>query len=181
MALSERERQVLLKVAREAIASKLEGREEMLPEPDTENLKAKNGAFVTIKIDNNLRGCIGIFEGRADLIHTVFEMARAAAFSDPRFPPLSEKEFEKISIEISVLSPITPIDSPEKVEVGKHGLVVSRGFHRGVLLPQVPVEYGWDREEFLRHTCLKAGLPPDAWKEPDTRLEVFTAEVFGEE
>jgi len=106
-------------------------------------------------------------------------MAIASGWEDPRFPPLDASELDEIEIEISVLSPLRPA-RPEEIEVGKHGVYITKGFYRGVLLPQVAVEYGWDRETFLAQTCLKAGLHPDAWKEPDTKIEIFSAEVFSE-
>jgi uncharacterized protein len=136
------------------------------------------GAFVTLHKDGQLRGCIGYIEPCASLRDTIRDMAVAAAFSDPRFPKLEASEFEGMDVEISILSPIFPIKA-ESVEVGIHGLIVSLGGRRGLLLPQVPVEQGWDRVYFLQHTCLKAGLPTDAWQH-GAKLEAFTACVFGE-
>jgi hypothetical protein len=105
-------------------------------------------------------------------------MAGSAAFRDPRFPPLTEDEFRRVEYEISILSPIEPCPDPERIEVGRHGLIMSRGARSGLLLPQVPVEWHWDRETFLGQTCFKAGLPRDAWKDPDTAIFWFEAEVF---
>lgn len=179
--LSAEERAELLRIARKAIKEKLGGRAWNPEEPLTERLAQVQGAFVTLHEQGMLRGCIGHIMGLKPLYLTVAEMARAAAFGDPRFMPLEPQEFDKIDIEITVLSPLRKIDDPEKVEVGKHGLLVRHGPYQGVLLPQVPVEQSWDRETFLSHTCLKAGLHQDCWKEETTELFVFTGEVFGEE
>lgn len=129
---------------------------------------------------DELRGCIGCFEGRGTLEETVARMAVEAATRDPRFPPVRPFELGGLTIEISVLGPMLELADPAAVEVGNHGLVVSRGSHRGVLLPQVATECGWSREEFLDHTCLKAGLGRGDWRRPGTRLETFTAEVFAD-
>jgi uncharacterized protein (TIGR00296 family) len=126
-------------------------------EPPTDKLREHLGAFVTLKVWN---------------------MARSAAFQDPRFPPLTEGEFGAVEYEISVLGPITPCPDPTLVEVGRHGLIMRRGGRSGLLLPQVPVEWNWDRETFLAQTCVKAGLPRNAWKEPDTDILWFEAVVF---
>ena len=107
-------------------------------------------------------------------------MARAAAFEDPRFPPVTRDELGGLSVEISVLTPFEPLQSPEAVEVGKHGLLIEKGFNRGVLLPQVAVEQRWDREEFLKNVCLKASLPSDAWKDADAKLYAFSAVIIEE-
>lgn len=150
----------------------------LLPEPPTEKLKERLGAFVTLKVGGRLRGCIGHLVGDRPLNETVSRMAKSAAFEDPRFPPLSRGEYDKVGVEISILSPIEKCPDPEKVEVGRHGLVIRKGRHQGLLLPQVPVEWGWDRVNFLRHTAMKAGLPAEAWKDPDTEIMWFEAEVF---
>lgn len=178
--LSAEERAELLRIARKAVKEKLEGRTWNPEKPLTKRLARVQGAFVTLHEQGMLRGCIGYICGLKPLYLTIAEMARAAAFGDPRFMPLEPREFEKIEIEITVLSPLRKIDDPEKVEVGKHGLVVRRGPYQGVLLPQVPVEDGWDRETFLAHTCMKAGLHSDCWREAGTELYVFSGEVFGE-
>ena len=135
---------------------------------------------MTLRQDGRLRGCIGSFVGTGPLIDTVREMAISASTRDPRFPPLTTAELEEVDLEISVLSPLRQIDDPSEIEVGRHGIFITRGFHSGVLLPQVATEYGWDRETFLEHTCAKAGLPADAWRDPETQIEVFEAQVFGE-
>ena len=137
-------------------------------------------SFVTLKINGQLRGCIGRLQSEEPISETVAEMARSAAFSDPRFPPLTQDEFENISVEISRLSEFFPIDAGDVV-VGTHGLMLSLGYRSGLLLPQVPGEQGWDRETFLSGLCRKSGLPDGSWENPDAILEAFTAEVFGEE
>lgn len=178
--LSKEERNYLLGTARNAILEALD-----LPRLNVETvaspvLESHRGAFVTLKTSGRLRGCIGHIEGSRPLPHTVEAMAKAAAFQDPRFPPLTAKEVPSLSIEISILSPLKQISQPEEIVVGKHGLVVEKGFQRGLLLPQVAVEYNWGRSVFLEHTCRKAGLPSEAWRDEDTRIYVFSAEVFGE-
>ncbi|WP_027175701.1 AmmeMemoRadiSam system protein A [Desulfovibrio aminophilus] len=148
------------------------------PAPPTDKLRERLGAFVTLSLDGRLRGCIGHIQGAGPLFRTVWDMAQAAAFQDPRFPPLTAGEFARLEVEISILSPLTPCPDPELVEVGRHGLLMRRGYQSGLLLPQVPVEWGWDRLKFLGQTCLKAGLPADAWKAEGTDIFWFEAEVF---
>lgn len=142
-------------------------------------LAAPGAAFVTLTKNGRLRGCIGYTEAVAPLFKVVQECAVAAATEDPRFPPVSPTELPSLRVEISVLTPMFPI-RPEEVEVGRHGLMVTQGRMRGLLLPQVPVEWGWDRETFLDQVCVKAGLEPSAWRRGAT-LRAFTAEVFGEQ
>ncbi|HXZ82010.1 MAG TPA: AmmeMemoRadiSam system protein A [Terriglobales bacterium] len=173
---SPEERQLLLTAAKEAIAANIDRREIDLTAP-TPHLAERRGAFTTLHIQNELRGCVGYVFPTHSLYRTVAETAIAAAFHDTRFAPLQPDELTALEIQISVLSPLQPIDA-EDVEVGRHGLVVTFGSRRGLLLPQVPVEHRWDRETFLAQTCLKAGLPPDAWQRGAT-LEAFTAEIFG--
>ena len=144
-----------------------------------EHLAEARGAFTTLHLFGNLRGCIGYVLPVGSLYQTVAETARAAAFDDPRFQPITQDEAPNVKIQISVLSVPRPI-RPEQVEVGKHGLMVSAGMRRGLLLPQVAVEWDWDREAFLAQTCVKAGLRPDAWQR-GAEIQAFTAEVFGEE
>jgi len=146
--------------------------------PPTDKLKESLGAFVTLKLGGNLRGCIGNVQGEGELFHTIWNMAQSAAFKDPRFPPLHENEFDAIDYEISILSPLDVCPDPELIEVGRHGLIMSRDGRSGLLLPQVPVEWKWDRETFLAQTCVKAGLPKNAWKEPGTTILWFEAVVF---
>jgi AmmeMemoRadiSam system protein A len=136
------------------------------------------GAFTTLHLNGKLRGCIGYVMPTHSLYRTVAETARSAAFDDPRFKPVTRDEVAGLEIEISVLSPLQPI-RPEEVVVGRHGLVIHKGLRRGLLLPQVPVEWGWDRETFLAQTCKKAGLALDAW-EHGAEIQAFTAEAFDE-
>ena len=172
-------RRDLLAIARESIRAHLDGRAYQPDRPADPALTTKSGAFVTLRCEGVLRGCIGSLEGRGPLYLTVAEMARSAAFHDPRFAPLSADEFDGIDLEVSVLTPLRTIDDPGLVEVGRHGLIVSQGSSRGVLLPQVPTQFGWDRETFLEQTCRKAGLSPDAWRH-GALLQVFEAEVVDE-
>ena len=174
---SPEERQILLQLAHDAIAAHLGG--VVLDfAPPSEHLAEKRGAFTTLHLDGQLRGCIGYPMAVAPLYRTIGETAIAAGFEDPRFLPVVEDEVAELKVEISVLSPLRPIE-PEQIEIGKHGLFASHGNRRGLLLPQVPLELGWDRETFLAQTCMKAGLDPGSWKF-GVRLEAFTAEVFGE-
>jgi AmmeMemoRadiSam system protein A len=176
--LDAEERKALLGIARRALEGYV--REGKVPREAPEGkLGAPGAAFVTLTKRGRLRGCIGYTEPVAPLFRVVQECAVAAATEDPRFPPVSPKEIPELHVEISVLTPLFPI-RPEEVEVGRHGLLVTQGRMRGLLLPQVPVEQGWDRETFLDQTCGKAGLPPSAWRHGAT-LQGFTAEVFGEE
>jgi len=174
------ERTSLLKLARDTIYAKLHHRVPEHEKPVSDTLKEPCGAFVTIHKKGALRGCIGLVQASKPLYRSVREMAAAAAFDDPRFPPLSREEFNEIDIEISVMSPLKRIDGVSEIEVGKHGILMKRGFHQGLLLPQVATEQGWDRDTFLEHTCYKAGMGGDCWKSGDTEIYIFSAEVFGE-
>jgi AmmeMemoRadiSam system protein A len=177
--LTAEERGVLLRTAREAIAAHFQGRRSALPVVEGA-LAEPRGAFVTLhRRDGELRGCVGLMQSDRSLLETVARMAVAAATEDGRFAPVAPDELSRLTIEISALGPLRPI-RPEEVEVGRHGLMISYGGRRGVLLPQVPVEHGWERETFLEHTCWKAGLPEDSWRKPGVELFGFTAEVFGE-
>ena len=178
--LSDEEKQILLVTARGKIKADLGLGPAEFPAP-TENLQQVCGAFVTLHSSGMLRGCIGNIVGRRPLIDTVRSMAHAAAFDDPRFPALQPEEFTRIHIEISVLSPLREITDISEIETGVHGILMTRGFNSGVLLPQVATEQGWDRDTFVRHTCMKAGLPQDAWKDPSTKIEIFSAVVFSED
>lgn len=170
----------LLRLARDTIADKLGLTRNLPHDAPSQRLEEKGGAFVTLTLDGKLRGCIGHIVAIEPLWKAVRENARSAAFRDPRFPPLTHEEFDLIRIEISALTPLERIE-PRQVEIGRHGLLIECGGRRGVLLPQVAVAYGWDREEFLDHTCQKAGLDPGCWRRPDTIISAFSAEVFGEE
>jgi AmmeMemoRadiSam system protein A len=171
------ERRQLLALAREAIHAALEERTLDLT-PPTEHLAEHRGAFTTLHINGELRGCVGHIFAQHALYRTIAETAVAAAFEDPRFRPLTKSEAEFLQFEISVLSPLQEMD-PEDLEVGKHGLLITYGSRRGLLLPQVATEHEWDREKFLQQTCVKAGLPPDAW-EHGAKIEAFSAEIFSD-
>ncbi|HWR14252.1 MAG TPA: AmmeMemoRadiSam system protein A [Terriglobales bacterium] len=175
---SKDERRQLLALARESITAALDSRKLDLT-PPSEHLAEHRGAFTTLHIAGELRGCVGYVFPQYSLYRTVAETSCAAAFDDPRFTPVQKQEVPSLQFEISVLSPLQPID-PEDVEIGVHGLVITYGNRRGLLLPQVPNEHGWDRETFLQQTCLKAGLPSDAW-EHGAKVEAFTAEIFSEQ
>jgi len=153
-------------------------REKPQTSPAHPKIAAPGAAFVTLRSGGHLRGCIGYTEPHAPLYRVVRECAVAAATEDPRFPRVTKEEVADLRIEISILTPLSPI-RPEDVTVGVHGLQIRKGTNRGLLLPQVAVEHGWDRQMFLSQVCRKADLPPDAWKE-DAELASFTAEVFGE-
>ncbi len=176
--LDAKEREELLRVARRTVEEYVRDRTVPAVSGLSGRLAGPGAAFVTLKKKGRLRGCIGYTEAVAPLFKVVQECAVAAATEDPRFPPVTPAELSSIDLEISVLTPLAPIRAGE-VEVGRHGLMVSHQGRRGLLLPQVPVELGWDRETFLDQTCVKAGLPPDAWRRGAT-LQAFTAEVFGE-
>ncbi len=146
--------------------------------PVSERMQEKLGAFVTLKKNGRLRGCIGNVVGDAPLWKTVAKMARSAAFEDPRFPPVAKKEFGELEIEISILSPLEEVADLEAIVPGRHGLLIRNAWHSGLLLPQVAKEWGWDRETFLAHTCQKAGLSGNCWQDPQTQVFWFQAEVF---
>jgi AmmeMemoRadiSam system protein A len=133
---------------------------------------------VSLHKDGRLRGCIGQIHARQPLVRTVAEMAVAAAFEDPRFPPLRREELRDIDIEISVLTPLRRITDVGQIQVGTHGIYLRRGGYSGLLLPQVATEWGWDRNTFLEHTCEKAHLSKDAWKDGETEIYIFSADVF---
>jgi AmmeMemoRadiSam system protein A len=171
----------LLGVARRAIEARLRGRAR--PEERSEEaLRVPRGAFVTLRTrkGERLRGCVGYVEPLFPLAETVARAAVAAATEDGRFPSVTLEELDALVIEISILTPLSPIRA-EEVEVGRHGLMLRHAGRSGLLLPQVPTEQGWDRETFLEHTCLKAGLEPSAWREPEAELLGFTAIVFSED
>jgi AmmeMemoRadiSam system protein A len=174
---SREERSLLLRVAHASIAFAMRAQEIALEAP-TAHLAEKRGAFTTLYVRGELRGCVGYVFPVSPLYRTIAETARAAAFEDARFPPLTAEELPDVEVHLSILSVLQPIRA-EEVQVGRHGLLVSLDARRGLLLPQVPVEHGWDRETFLEQTCRKAGLPLDAWRHGAT-LEAFTAELFGD-
>ena len=171
------ERRLLLKLAHDALDAGVNQRELSLP-VFPPHLSEPRGAFTTIYREGELRGCVGYVLPVVPLYRTVAESAKAAALDDMRFNAVTPGEVPQLEVVLSILSPLLPI-RPEQVEVGRHGLVVTLGLRRGLLLPQVPIEHGWDREAFLSQTCHKAGLPLDAWQHGAT-IEAFTAEVFGD-
>jgi AmmeMemoRadiSam system protein B/AmmeMemoRadiSam system protein A len=175
------ERAYLLESARRSIETALGIDHGSPPSCDSPLLEQRHGAFVTLKLNNRLRGCIGAVEPQKSVRDVIADVAMAAAFNDHRFKRLSARELEHLYIEISILSPLHRIRDPREIEIGRHGLVVRRGKSSGLLLPQVAEEHGWDAIEFLELTCEKASLPRDAWKDEATRIYVFAATVFGEE
>jgi len=175
---SESERRLLLALARDAITAHVDG--SAAPAPPLDGIYARpGGAFVTIHRGGELRGCIGHVDQRDPLGRVIPDAAVAACSSDPRFPPVTPDELPRLAIELSLLGPLELVEDVETIEVGRHGLIVERGWNRGLLLPQVASEWGWDRDTFLAHTCRKAGLPMDAWRKGAT-IWKFEAEVFGE-
>ncbi len=181
--LSLKDGEKLVRYARNVIEKHLKGEEI----EELKNFEEKAGVFVTINLfpSNQLRGCIGIPEPIYPLRKAIKESAISACH-DPRFPDLSKEELDKIVIEVTVLTPpelikCSPSEYPKNIKVGKDGLMIEKGFYRGLLLPQVAVEYKWNEEEFLCQTCIKAGLPPDAWLDKDTKVYKFQGEIFAEE
>ena len=178
--LTDAERRALLRVARESIAAHFRARRPPLPDP-TGALAEHRGAFVTLHgRDGQLRGCIGLISDEGELCRTVQRCVLSAALEDSRFAPVTREEVAALSIEISVLSPAQRVTDMGQIEVGRHGLIVSSGGFRGLLLPQVASKYEWDRETFLAQTCRKAGLPATAWNRPGTVIQIFEAQVFSE-
>ena len=179
--LNKEQKKKLLEIARKAIETYLKtGKTIEVKETDPVLLK-ELGAFVTLKEKGRLRGCIGNIIGQKPLYLTVRDMAIEAAVSDPRFTRLETQELKNIEIEVSVLSPLEKIDSVDKIKLGKHGVLIRKGFASGVFLPQVAQETGWSKDEFLSNLCShKAGLKPDAWKDKASEIYIFTAEVFSE-
>jgi AmmeMemoRadiSam system protein A len=181
--LAEREKRMLLQLARSALALGVAagaGNKPPLQDfPNEEFLQQPAGAFVTLHRRGRLRGCVGQLPGRDSLAEVITHCARSAAMHDSRFDPVQPAELSEIEIEVSVLSALEDV-TLEAIEAGKHGLVVSQGTHRGVLLPQVASQFNWSAQPFLEETCVKAGLEREAWKDPATRVQAFTAEVFSE-
>ncbi|HXJ91883.1 MAG TPA: AmmeMemoRadiSam system protein A [Terriglobia bacterium] len=176
--LSDEDGQRLLGIARQSMEEAVRGASPAELRGMPAGLLENAGTFVTLRNHSLLRGCIGHVEPNEPLARCVAECARAAALRDPRFAPVTAAELPDISIHISVLSPLFDI-RPEEIEIGRHGLYVTLGLHRGILLPQVPVEWNWDRERFLSETCAKAGLPPDAWQH-GARIQGFTTWNFAD-
>ncbi len=179
--LTREQQEKVLRLARKTIADQL-GIDSGITEPlmDDGIFQEKCGAFVTLHARGNLRGCIGYIVGVKPIPETITDMATSAAFRDPRFNPLRKDEYDAIDLEVSILSPIEEVHDVAEIVVGRDGIIISRGYNQGLLLPQVATEQGWDKETFLQHTCYKAGLPGHAWKDSATKIEKFSAQVFGE-
>jgi len=177
--LTKKEQKELLKIARETIVEYVTNRKIPAFVTMSPGLNLHSGCFVTIKQQGELRGCIGNFVSDQPLYQLVQEMAISAATRDPRFYPMKCEDLTAFSLDISVLSPLKQAASVEEIQVGVHGIYIVKGSYRGVLLPQVATEYGWNRDQFLQHTCIKAGLPEDAWQ-GDCEIYLFSAQVFGE-
>lgn len=179
MPLTEGDRKLLVEYARSVLERSVRGLPARVPENPPASVLVPTGAFVTLRQSNGrLRGCMGRITASQPLIQTIADCTVEAASRDPRFKPVTPQELPGLYVEISVLSPMEEVRS-EDVEVGRHGLLISVGLRHGLLLPQVADEWGWDRERFLDETCLKAGLPRNAWRQ-GARIQAFTAEVFGE-
>jgi len=174
------EREALMEIAKASVSAAVNGEDYEPTAPASELLRRDGAAFVTLKENGDLRGCIGHIIATMPLFECVAEVARSAATQDYRFNPVTPDELALLTYEISVLTPPEPVEDPSTVQVGRDGLIVSRGRNRGLLLPQVPEEQGWNREQFLDGTCRKAGLPQGCWRDPQTRLERFHAVVWGE-
>lgn len=177
--LSPTDRAALLGLARGAVLAHL-GLAMPPTVPSDGALAEPRGAFVTLHVAGDLRGCIGSFRPLGSLASTVARVAVSAANEDPRFRPIAAEDIAELQVAVSALDAPARLADPRAVEIGRHGLVVKRGWHRGALLPKIATEHGWDAETFLRHACLKAGLPPTAWREPDCEVEAFEADEFGE-
>lgn len=180
MSYSDSDKKMLLGLARAGIEAHLNGETLKVPQDLPPYMCELRGVFVSLHRQGRLRGCIGYLEAVKPLGEAVLEMAAAAAFHDPRFRPLQSQELADLEVEISILTPMRPIDKVEEIQVGTHGLYLERGFSRGLLLPQVAVQCRWDRTTFLEQTCCKAGLPPDSWKDKATKVYTFTAEIICE-
>ncbi len=169
-----------LRAVRQTLTEVLNGRPAPQLQFSDPRFKERCGIFVTLKKRGELRGCIGFVKGVEPLGEAIREMAVAAATRDPRFSPVSSSELSEVVIEVSVLTPMTEVKSTEEIEIGRHGLMLLHGRHSGLLLPQVPVEWGWDVDEFLVNLCHKAGLPPGSHLEPGAKLLRFSADIFSE-
>ena len=178
--LSKTEAAELLKIARHAITQQIMGGTYNLEPRKEKTLNIHSGCFVTIKQNGHLRGCIGNFQSQQPLFKEIATMAVAAASQDPRFPPMNRNELDNFNLEITILSPLEKIDNTDQIEVGTHGIYIIKGFNRGVLLPQVATEYGWDKKTFLQQTCAKAGLPENSWQHPDVEIYIFSGQIIHE-
>jgi AmmeMemoRadiSam system protein A len=180
LGLTGEEKRTLLNIVKTAIECRIKNQNLSKFDIRSDTLREKRGAFVTLHKHGSLRGCIGNIHGDKPLYITIEEMAIASAFNDPRFKPVTEGELKDLDIEISVLTPLRKIDNVEDIQVGKHGIYIEKGYYSGLLLPQVATENRWDRTTFLEQTCNKAGLPKSAWKDKDTRIYIFSADIFSE-
>jgi len=180
MFISIDEKKYLLKLARNTIERELNISKEVVLKKETENINKKVGAFVTLHLKGNLRGCIGYIVGVKPLYETIIDMAKSAAFRDPRFNSVTPDEISDIDIEISVLSEMIEVNDINDIKIGRDGLLIKRDYHSGLLLPQVATEWNWDTETFLKETCRKAGLPSNSWKESNVKIFRFSAEIFRE-
>lgn len=185
--LSEDEGKFLVKLARKAIETFIKERKKLnVPEDTPPTLKEEMGAFVTLNKDSLLRGCIGYPEPIAPLVNAVIDVAISAAVNDPRFPPVTVNELDDLKVEVSVLTKpkLIEVERPEdyidNIKIGEDGLIIERGPYKGLLLPQVAVEWGWNVEEFLYNTCVKAGLTADCWLYPDVKVYKFSSQIFNE-
>lgn len=178
--LSKHQKKSLLKLARRVIEAELKEETIGFSQPEDEIFNEKMGGFVTLHSHGKLRGCIGYVEGFKSIYHTIIDMAKSAAFHDPRFSPISLKEMDEIEIEISLLSPLEKFKDINEIEIGKHGLLFKSGMASGLLLPQVAVEWGWNVEEFAEQTCRKAGMNLNCWQRSDCDKYRFEAVIFSE-
>lgn len=178
--LNAKEQKILLNIARQAIIDQVQAGQYEVEPREEKSLNSRSGCFVSIKQNGKLRGCIGNFQSELPLFSEVAEMAVSSATKDPRFYPMLTEDLKHFLLEISVLSPLEKIEEIDEIEVGKHGIYLEKSFHRGVLLPQVAAEHGWDRKTFLMQTCIKAGLPTDAWQTEDAEIYIFSAQIFAE-
>jgi AmmeMemoRadiSam system protein A len=176
--LTKDDKATLYAIARTAIECAATGKKPPALEIKSDILKENRGAFVSLHRHGNLRGCIGHIQPTRPLYKTVQDMAIAAAFQDPRFEPVRLEEIDELDIEISVLTPMKKIENIQEIEVGKHGLYMVNNTYHGLLLPQVATNYGWNKKTFLEHTCMKAGLPQDAWTDKNTEIYIFSADIF---
>ncbi len=179
--LNKTEQKIILSLAEEAVASAVNGKKPEIPGNLPDIATEKRGAFVTLNKGGQLRGCIGYILPVMPLYETIIEVGKSAALRDPRFNSVQPAELNDIDVEVSVLTVPHKIDDVSEIEVGKHGIIIKKGYSQGLLLPQVATDYGWDRETFLMHTCRKAGLPMDAWKDDETEIKIFSAQVFSRE
>lgn len=183
--LTDKQGEYMVKLARQVIMNQFEPTDIILI--DDPVLQEKCGVFVTLTIDDQLRGCIGLPYPTSPLLEAVVQAANSAAFEDPRFPSVQPKEMNDIVIEVSVLTPpeklevLDPRDLPFRVKVGRDGLIIGRGWQKGLLLPQVPVEWGWDSKQFLSQCCVKAGLPQNSWLKKEVDVLTFQAILFKED